>query len=223
MINLILLAIVAVVGLFTIMSVAHLGKAWLYTAILANLFFISIFGAKLVSFYGLTTNAGNVFYACIFFATYLLIEHYGAKEARQSIWLGFLGVTLFVIMSQVMVSLEGAKLSVAANNAILTLFELAPRIAFASIISFIITQYFNIWLYATLRQKTGRKFLWARATAAIFSAQAIDSILFFLIAFAGTMPISELTQTLWVGYSLKVAVGLVSIPLLYLSLKFKEI
>lgn len=223
MLNLVLLAILSVIGLFAVASVANFGRTWLYGCIIANLLFISVFGSKLVTFYGFTTNVGNVFYACVFFAIYLLIEHYGAAAARRAIWIGFLAVILFIIASQIVISLEGSLLSATTDQAIRTLFEYAPRLAFASVISFTITQYFNIWLYATLRAKTGHRLLWLRVAASVLSAQALDSILFFSIAFAGTLSSPEFTHVLWVGYGIKVLIGLASIPLMYLSFKLKKI
>ena len=85
------------------------------------------------------------------------------------------------------------------------------------------TQYFAIWLYARIKEKTGHRLLWLRAIVVTLSAQAIDSVLFFSMAFTGTLPSEAVFEILLVGYVIKVLIGTVSIPFMYLSFKLKKI
>ena len=216
--NFALLTLMALVGLSIKIMITRLGFGWLYAAIVANLIFISIFGAKLIAVFGFTTNVGNIFYAMVFFATYLLIEHYGKEVAQRSIWIGAFGVVLLIIASQFVISLTSESGSMAASRAIETLFGIVPRVALASLTAYTIAQHVNIWLYVKMRERMHGKKVFARMTVAILIAQLVDSVIFFLIAFAGVLPMNILLQTLVLGYAIKVLIGILSIPFMYLSL-----
>lgn len=210
-----LILILALLVLLSAFFVAHLGKGWLYASIVANLFFVSLFGAKLIAVGGIVSNIGNVFYAGVFFATYLLIEHYGVGAAKAALWVGLYTTALFLLFTQLVGALTGVPLNQAADLWLGALFGVVPRIAVASIFAYIIAQHVNIWLYERLRQRGVS--LWARATAAIVMAQGVDSVLFFYVAFAGVLSQGLLYESLWAGFVLKVGIGVLSIPLLYAS------
>ncbi|MFA7746536.1 queuosine precursor transporter, partial [Salinicoccus roseus] len=44
---------------------------------------------KTVELFGLTATLGNIMYGTVFFATDVLNEKYGPREARKAVWLGF--------------------------------------------------------------------------------------------------------------------------------------
>lgn len=213
MFTLTLLVVLTLLVLLTAFVSARAGKEWLYASIVANLFFVSMFGAKLVEVGGFVSNVGNVFYAGVFFATYLLIEHYGMAAARSSIWLGLYAIGLFLVFSPLVMALTGAPSSLVADLPLGLLSGIVPGIAVASIFGYLIAQNLNIWLYGRLRG--GGASLWATAATAVVVAQGVDSILFFYIAFAGILPTSLLWESLWAGYAVKVAIGVLGIPLLY--------
>src|SRR5258708_4996057 len=110
------------------------GRRWLQASVVVNLILISVFGAKLISVFGVVTNVGNIFYAMVFFATQLLVEHYGKDEGRKAVWIGLSFVVFFVAMGQLTVRYIGVAESAAASRAIDTLFTFTPRVALASIV-----------------------------------------------------------------------------------------
>lgn len=213
--NLIILLASGMVEFILILLVFRLGKRWLYLTITINLILIATFGAKLIPIFGVTTNAGNIFYAAIFFATYLQIEGYGSDTAYKSVWTGFLSVSFFVILTQFVLAFHGSSENRAVDEAIDELFKIVPRIALASVIGYIISQYFNIWLYSALRHKMNNKRLWLRNIASLIPAQLLDSILFFSIAFLDVVPTNILWQTMIAGYLIKVGMGVLGTPFLY--------
>jgi len=83
----------------------------------------------------------------VFLATYLLIEHFGKEAAEEGIWIGFLGISLFIMISQLMVTFTGDPKTQLVNSAIQDLFKFTPRVALASLLAFIIAQRVNIQFY----------------------------------------------------------------------------
>ena len=215
--NEIIFILTAFTDLSFILLAYQLGKNWLYATIIINLVLISTFGAKLISIFGFVTNTGNVFFAAVFLATHILTEHYGKREGYKTVWIGFAAIVFFILMSQFTLQYAGLPASSVINQAQELLFIGAPRIALASMVGYILVQYFNVWIYDLIHAKTGRKLLWLRDTIANFTGQFLDSILFFSIAFYGIIPIPVLLQTMLAGFAIKVIVGLMGTPILYLT------
>ena len=200
-----------------ILSASRNGREYLLATIAANLILISIFGAKLVSIFGFIINTGNVFYAGIFLATHMLIEHYGEKEGYRTIRIGVLVIFLFLLMAQLTFDLTGYFETANVNRAIHDLFRNVPRIGIASIFAFIVAQNVNVRVYGYFKNKTRDKKLWLRDNASNVMGQLVDSILFFSIAFGGTIPNTILMQVMLGGFLAKIIVGAIGTPFLYAS------
>jgi uncharacterized integral membrane protein (TIGR00697 family) len=216
-----LIFIITAIGIFGFIRYCFFqGRRWLQASIVINLILISVFGAKLISIFGIITNVGNIFYAAVFFAGQLLVEHYGKNEGKKSVWLGFASLVLFVIVGQLTVRYAGIPDASGASEAIATLFKFTPRIAAASMLAYLCAQSLNLWLYSRLRSKN--KFgIWYRSIVSIFAGQAIDSLLFFSIAFWGTVPQSTFFETMLAGFVVKFVLGVISVPFLYSSYTIK--
>ncbi len=218
----ILLILIAALDLAFVLWMHHLGKEWLYASIVINLVLISIFGAKLISIFGFVTNSGNVFYASAFFATYLLVEHYGMRQGLKAVFMGVIFTPFFIVMSNLTANIAGMEQTGMINGSMHTLFTLVPRVALASLVAYVVAQSFNVLIYATLKERDGKKFLWRRSLVSVLGAQFLDSIIFFSIAFLGIVPLSVIAQAMIVGFAVKAIVGITSTPLLYLSYKIKS-
>ncbi len=96
-----------------------------------------------------------------------------------------------------------------------SIFRLMPRIAFASLLAYLISQYHDVWSFNFWREKTGGKYLWLRNNASTLISQAIDSVIFTGVAFFGTIPFGELMQIFITTYMLKLVVAVVDTPFLY--------
>jgi len=200
---------------------ARLGREWLFGTIAVNLILIGIFGAKLISVFGLVTNVGNVFYACVFLATHFLIERYGKNNTFHVIWFGLGVVVFFSLMSQFVVYSYGLSLSEVANSSIAMLFSFSPRVIIASILAYLFAQYINISIFSWMSVKTTGKLLWLPSNVAYIISQLVDSMFFFSIAFYDLSG-PHLVQAIMIGWLLKSIVVLIGTPFLYFDLHFKQ-
>lgn len=216
--NELLLLLSAIIDLTIVFVASRLGSKWLFATIVINLLLISIFGVKLIEVFGLVTNAGNVFYAAVFFATQLLIEGKKDSEAVQTIPLGVIGVAFFTSMAFVASTFSSFTPQDTVTQAINMLFPLSLRVVIASSISYLFAQYFTISLYRRLYKRYAGKKLWLRSLVANVLGQLFDSCLFFTIAFA-TLPIHSLVQAILAGWVIKTAVSLLGTPYLYIEKK----
>jgi uncharacterized integral membrane protein (TIGR00697 family) len=67
-----------------------------------------------------------------------------------------------------------------------------PRIWFAGIVAYGVSQTLNVTIFSWLKGREGAKLLWLRAGAASILSQIVDTFLFVSIAFWGVFPIAEL-------------------------------
>jgi queuosine precursor transporter len=211
-----LFLIAAVADILFIVWAYTRGRHWLMATIPINLILITIFGSKIISLFGFVTNAGNSFYACVFFATHILVERYGKEAGYKTIWFGAIVMLFFVAMAQLAYMYTGFGSSIVVNRASDMLFQFVPRIALASLTGYVVAQYFNVSVYAWLKRVTHGRKLWLRKNATNVVTQFIDSFLFFTIAFFGVLTPGLLLESMLVGWIVKVAVGFMATPALYL-------
>lgn len=205
-----LIIVRAVVELLFLAYASRLSKGWLYGYIVTNLLLITVLGGKMVTVGNFTTNVGNVFYASVFLATYLLLEYHGTAAAYRSVRIAAAMVFLFVLMIHVTLAMTGTFAQREFNEALQTALQPTARVALASILGFILAQHINIWIYDMLKRRAKMKFFWLRVNISNALAQMVDSFVFFLVVFLGTTSMSAVWSVMLLGYGMKiifVAVG----------------
>lgn len=201
--------------LFILFSVQR-GINWLFATIVTNLILIGIFGVKLVTVFGLITNAGNIFYACVFLGTYFILERYGRREGIKTIWFGISFVLFFAVLAYGVAILKGVSTYSEINIAINTLFPFSIRVVCASILAYAFAQYMNILIFEWIKKKTKGNLLWLRVNVANIVSQLLDSMIFFSIAFFD-LPGPLLVQAILAGWLIKILVVFVGTPFLYID------
>ena len=171
---------------------------------------------KTVEIFGLVATLGNVLYGSIFFATDILNEVYGQKEARRGVWLGFIGMALMTLWMQFGLRFI-PHASDFAQGPLSTIFSLMPRIAAGSMAAYLVSQHHDVWAFQFWKRKTQGRFLWVRNNASTLVSQAIDSAIFCLIAFWGVFDTGTWIQILTSTYLLKLVVAVIDTPFLYLA------
>lgn len=199
-----------------------LGREWLIATIVMNIILTSTYAAKLIPLFGFDTSVAAIFYASIFIATDILTEHHGKKAGYQSVWIGFLCLFGFMGLGQVVIQLSSIELTSGISKAMEDLFSAIPRIAAASFIAYAIAQRFDIWFFHWIMEKTGKENkLWLRNSGSTIVSQALDSMIFFPLAFLGTMPTSVLISITITGFLFKSMIALIDTPFMYLSYLIK--
>jgi len=199
------------------------GKEWVIATIIANIILVSTFASKIVNVFGYSSTIVAVFYAAIFIATDILTEHHGKKVGYQSVWMGFLALATFTIMGQLALLFVPTTETATMSSAMNTLFSAVPRIAIASFTAYLIAQNFDIWLFHRIGERTEKRLLWLRNMGSTAISQFLDNLIFFPIAFGGTVPFNVLTELILVSWLVKMFVALLDTPFIYLSYVVKGI
>lgn len=219
--NNILLA-VSIIGVFSIMLLVKkfLGKEGLIgwvgvSSILANLLLL-----KSVDILGIGATLGNVLFASNFLATDMLTENYGYKDAKKAVRFGIFSVLFFMVATQVAL-LFVPNASDFAQDSFKLLFSFVPRISIASVSMFALSNFVDIRLYEFLRVKSNGKKMWLRNNLCTIVSNGGENFLFYLIAFAGTMPISTILMMALSATIIEIIIAICDTPFLYLSKKIK--
>lgn len=118
-------------------------------------------------------------------------EVWGYGKARMLIWIGFAMNFLFVTFGALCDLLPAAPYwdNEAGFHAI---FGLAPRIAAASFMAFIIGSFVNAYVMSRMKISSGGRNLSARAILSTVYGETADSLIFFPLALGGVVPLREL-------------------------------
>ena len=114
------------------------------------------------------------------------------------------------------------------NRSLIEIFGFMPRIAMASIFTYAVAQKIDVVLYHKVWEKTNKIFkdtnkgLWLRNNISTLTSQFIDTTIFTLIAFAGTVSFKELVLLIFTTYVLKAVVAVLDTPVLYIAKKMKK-
>ena len=129
-------------------------------------------------------GAGVLFFPISYVIGDVLTEVYGYAHARRCIWAGFVALLFMVFMSVVVVALppDAGWTGQAAYEAV---FGQTPRIVFASVVAFWAGEFVNSYVLARMKIWTQGKKLWTRTIGSTVFGQAIDSALFYPLAFLG--------------------------------------
>ncbi len=214
--NEILFLIQTVIVLSLTLGALSLGKEYLKAFVGAGIVLANIFVTKQIHLFGLDATGGNVLYASIFLATDLLSEHYSKKDARDAVKIGFLAAVLYLVCVQCILKYVPAEYDT-VHTGMQRIFAFAPRIILASMLAYLISQFYDVWAYHAILAKTGRRMLWLRNNGSTWISQLIDSVIFTLVAFLGVFPLSVVLQIILSTYLLKVLVAFLDTPFMYLS------
>jgi len=161
-------------------------------------------------------GAGLLFFPVSYVFGDVLTEVYGYKRARRVIWAGFGGLLFAAVMAYVVVALPPAPFwqNQAAYE---TAFGSTWRIAAASMFAYFCGEFVNSYVLAKMKILTAGRWLWTRTIGSTIAGEAVDSALFYPLAFygAGLMPNEILPGIMLSQFIGKVGVEVVFTPLTY--------
>jgi len=185
----------------------------------AVLLISNIASTKILTLWKFTFDGGTILFPLSYIFGDILTEVYGFRRSRRVIWLGFISALL---MSLVLFVVQ--KLPPAADwpnqQAFETLLGFVPRIVLASLIAYFLGEFSNSITLSLLKIRTKGKFLWVRTVFSTIIGEGIDTIVFCLIAFYGTLPGNILWAIILSNYIFKCSVEILLTPFTYKIVNF---
>lgn len=170
--------------------------------------------SKVVTIAGLTFGGGNLFFPLSYLFGDILTEVYGYARSRRVVWAGFGALIFSAIMTQVVLCLPPAE-GYTGQAAIEQVFGSTPRIVAASMIAYFAGEFTNSFVLAKLKILTRGKYLWTRTIGSTVAGEAVDSTIFYPLAFLGMWDTKMLVTVAVTNYVLKVMWEVLATPLTY--------
>ncbi|HUD29407.1 MAG TPA: queuosine precursor transporter [Novosphingobium sp.] len=188
---------------------------YVMVAFVAILLLSNLIGAsKLASLGGVTFGAGILFFPVSYVIGDVLTEVYGYANARRCVWAGFFALVFMAFMSFVVVALPPSD-GWDGQSAYEAVFGSTWRIVLASVTAFWAGEFVNSFVLAKMKILTGGKHLWTRTIGSTVFGQAIDSALFYPIAFLGTWTTAQVLTVMVTNWAMKVAWEAILTPVTY--------
>ena len=153
----------------------------------------NLFETKLVQMGPISMTAGFLVFPISYIINDVVAEVWGYRKVRLLIWLGFFMNFLVVAIGQLAVFLPAAPFWKGEEHFDFV-FGLAPRIACASFIAFIIGSFLNAWVMSRMKISDGGKHFSVRAVVSTLVGETGDSLIFFPIAFWGLVSVTEMLK-----------------------------
>lgn len=205
-------------------------------ALLSSLFIALLILTNLMG--GKITVIGKVPFSVALFAfpftfliTDVIAEVRGREEAERLVRISFITLVFVLLMTSLFIALPFATRSFVRKE-YTVVFSSSVRILCASIISFCLSQTYDVRAFLFWKRRTAGRHLWLRNNASTMISQLIDTVVFYCIAFLyvpflpsflNTAPDYTLPfvfRLLLPYYGLKVLVALCDTPLVYLGVRW---
>ena len=174
--------------------------------IASNLFAMKQFHVGIVSF----TGALLVF-PVSYIINDVVSEVWGMRRAKLLIWSAFCFDLLFVLLAALVDILPGD--GGAMEGAFHEVFGLAPRIAVASLLAFLVGSFMNAHVMVKMHRRDGGKRFVLRAILSSLAGEACDSVIFFPVALGGIVPWSVMPLFVLWQVVLKTSYEVVILPI----------
>ena len=168
----------------------------------------------------LTFVAGVLFFPLSYIFGDILTEVYGYARDRRCVWAGFAALAFAALMAAVIVQLPPAPEWRAKQPEVEAVFGSTWRIVGASIIAFWSGSLVNSYVLAKMKILTRGRWLWTRTIGSTICGEAIDSGLFYTLAFGGVWDRQLLLRVMLTQYVLKTAWEVVITPVTYRVVAF---
>jgi uncharacterized PurR-regulated membrane protein YhhQ (DUF165 family) len=205
--------------------------AFVVILLLSNL----IGAAKLSTVGGWTFGAGILFFPVSYVLGDVLTEVYGYANARRCVWAGFFALIFMAFMSFAVVAMPpSADWGCAASTdpmfsgvlgasdagticqaTYVSVFGSTWRIVLASLLAFWAGEFVNSYVMARMKVWTRGRFLWTRTIGSTVFGQAVDSAIFYPIAFLGVWTSQSILTVMLTNWALKVAWEAILTPFTY--------
>lgn len=164
-------------------------------------------------------SSSILIYSSTFLLTDVMSELYGPKFAQSAVIGTALCYPIVLIATQFSVNWDPSTLY--GNQASYeSVMNFAGRVTIASLLSYMVSQTFDVWAFHHIRSKTGEAMLWLRNNGSTAASQLLDTAIFYGIAFFGIVPLADLIQLIIATYLLKVVIALIDTPFVYAVIWF---
>ena len=169
---------------------------------------------KQINLFGLETITTDVFTIGAVFCLNLLQEYFGRTATKRAIFCNFVLLIAYLLMCQLHLAYQPNSFDTTQQHFDILLTPML-RIIIASVVSYLLSQLFDAYLYGKLKIIFHNKHLILRNTLTMASSQLLDTMFFTFAALYGTM--HNVWHIIIISYAIKIIVVICSTPFIALS------
>lgn len=181
----------------------------------------NVLETKQMAFGPISITGGLIVFPVSYIINDCVCEVWGYRKTRLLIWLGFCMNVLFVMFGALCDAIPGASYwdNEAGFHAI---FGLAPRVAVASFIAFIVGSFANAYVMSRMKISSQGKNFSLRAIMSTIFGETADSLIFFPLALGGVVPNEELPVLILSQIVLKTLYEIIVLPVTIQVVKYTK-
>ncbi len=169
---------------------------------------------------GIISISGSILiYSSTFLLTDVMSELYGKKFAHAAVVGTALCYPIVLLATQFSIHWEPSQLYT-NQLPFESVMSFAGRVTVASLLSYMVSQTFDVWAFHRIKARTGEAKLWLRNNGSTVASQLLDTAIFYGIAFFGIIPTAQLIQLIFATYILKIVIALIDTPFVYFIIRF---
>ncbi|MGM9779240.1 MAG: queuosine precursor transporter [Prevotella sp.] len=181
----------------------------------------NVLETKQMAFGPISITGGLIVFPVSYIINDCVCEVWGYRKTRLLIWLGFSMNFLFVMFGALCDAIPGAPYwdNEAGFHAI---FGLAPRVAAASFVAFIVGSFANAYVMSKMKVSSQGKNFSLRAIMSTIFGETADSLIFFPLALGGVVPNEELPVLILSQIVLKTLYEIIVLPVTIQVVKYTK-
>lgn len=188
------------------------GSLMVTSCLTANIMAVKVITIRNMSLF----DAGTITFPLTYILGNILTEIWGYKIAKSVIILTFICNIILVASTSIGILLPSPSYMNEINNAYYCIFRVVPKILIASMAAFLLGELTNAWFMQKIKLITFGKFLWIRTILSSAIGYLLDTLVFVLIAFGGTLNKKDIFTMILAQYFLKILIEIiVGTPLSY--------
>ena len=171
----------------------------------------NLFATKVISLWGISLPGAVIIFPLSYILNDCIAEVWGYRKARLVLWIAFAMNLLVVLLGQILVWLPAADFWDGAPH-FDYMFNMAPRVAAASLLAFLVGSMLNALVLSKMKVADGGRRFGLRAIVSSVAGEFTDSLIFMPIAFLGT-PFKVLLGMMLAQVTVKVLYEILVLPL----------
>lgn len=172
----------------------------------------NVLETKQISIGTINITGGLLVFPVSYIINDCVCEVWGFRKARLLIWSGFAMNLIFVAFGALADAIPGAPYW-HNDEGFHAIFGLAPRIAAASFVAFLVGSFINAYVMSRMKLSSHGKHFSVRAVVSTLFGETADSLVFFPLALSGVVPAGEMMSLIISQVVLKTLYEIVVLPI----------
>lgn len=179
----------------------------------------NILASKIISIFGFSMTGGVLVFPITYILGDVITEVYGFKNSKKVIVYGFICNLLMVILFAIAMRLPYPEYW-QNQEAFVAILSNTPRLLLASFIGYLLGGLSNAFIMEYIKNNSKIKYLWFRTILSTIIGEGLDTFVFLMIGFYGTMKTGNLMSMILFQSFAKILYEVILTPLTYKMISF---